>query len=124
MTEAAFQSLLLATLGPRPDLTLWRQMVGTAYVPRGPRGREVLAAAARAGHASVIDMGPPTGAADLSGIAHRTGRRIEIEVKGPTTRTTPEQVRWAEFIRSKGGIYVLARSPDLQATLAALEAQL
>lgn len=123
MTESAFQSQLLAALGPRNYLTLWRQMCGTAYVPRGPKGKAALQALVASALASVIDMGPPNGAADLTGITS-TGKRLEIEVKGPDTRITPEQVRWGEFIRSQGGVYVLARSPGLQQAIADVEAQL
>ncbi len=124
MTEAAFQSMLLAAIGSRLDLTIWRQMVGTAHTACSETGKLALRDLVSRGHCRVIDMGPPKGAADLTGIAHRTGRRIEIEVKGPSTRVEPEQHQWAEFVRSKGGIYVLARAPDITASIAALEAQL
>ena len=54
--------------------------------------------------------GAPAGAADLTGI--HGGKRVEIEVKTEIGRPSAEQKLWAEMIRSKGGIYILARSAD------------
>ena len=52
--------------------------------------------------------GPPEGAADLSGIDARNGRRVELEVKidAPYTKT---QKRWAADIQIWNGAHALLR---------------
>lgn len=49
--------------------------------------------------------GPPPGCADISGIWH-DGRRVEIELKKETGRSTAQE-NWARMIVSHGGIYLL-----------------
>ncbi len=97
---------LLVALGSRPDVRLWRQNVGRIPL------RDAAGNITRVFHA-----GPPRGAADLSGIIRPEGWRLEIEVKAAGGKRTPEQLRWAEFIGSSGGIYLLAAfDPDLAMT--------
>jgi hypothetical protein len=70
------------------------------------------------------------GQADLSGIAHVrysglkkiAGVRVEIEVKGPRDRQSPQQRNFQQMIESHGGIYLLAR--DAESALAELETRL
>lgn len=99
MTESDIQREILNALG-RGRLRLWRQQAGKVFVvPYRPGLR---------GH--WMDLAP-AGAADLTGI-YDDGRRIEIEVKSATGRQTPDQVAWANMIRTRGGVYALARSVD------------
>ncbi len=96
------RSLLLA-LGSRSDVRLWRQNVGR--IPLRNESGDM---------ARVFHAGPPRGAADLSGIIRPEGWRLEVEVKAAGGTRTHEQVRWAEFIRSSGGVYLLAQlDPEL-----------
>ena len=99
--ESDFQRALLLALSARPDVRLWRQNVGTLPV-RDSRGRVVR----------VFRAGPPKGASDLSGIVRPEGWRIEIEVKGPSGRVTPDQVRWGVFVRGAGGVHLVATYDD------------
>jgi hypothetical protein len=55
--------------------------------------------------------GPPTGAADISGIT-RLGIRLELELKTRHGRRTPEQKNWVAFIERFGGVYVLVTYDD------------
>jgi hypothetical protein len=48
------------------------------------------------------------GGADLIGIRRCDGRFIACEVKGPSGKPTPEQLRFLERVRFSGGIGVLA----------------
>lgn len=103
--EATFQDALLQALNaPGRATRVWRQNVGTV-VRRDDRGRKQ----------GVFHAGPPKGAADLSGIAH--GLRLEIECKSARAGWTVEQQRWGDFIRNRGGVYVLVRF-DEQLTMA------
>lgn len=51
------------------------------------------------------------GSSDIIGLL-RGGRFLGIEVKTPTGRQSPEQVKFENMIRRMGGLYVLARSVD------------
>jgi hypothetical protein len=94
--ELAFQAAFVLAIGAHPSLRIWRQNTGSVPV-RNQRG--VLL---RYFHA-----GPPVGAADLSGIAVASGRRVEIELKSANGTRSPEQIRWADFITASRGVYVL-----------------
>jgi hypothetical protein len=96
--EQTFLRRVLLALSQRPDLRVWRQNVGTLPV-RDAQGHVER----------VFRAGPPKGAADLSGIIRPEGWRLEIELKAAHGRLSPEQERWARFIRASGGVYVLAK---------------
>lgn len=64
--------------------------------------------AARTGD-RLIRFGIP-GQADITGSVR--GRRIDIEVKTPEGRQTPEQRIYEQRIAAAGAVYVLARSLD------------
>lgn len=107
-------------------LSFWRQMVGLAYGPASDPGRKLLqalvrrdyhvalallrqAAASNTPLVQYVDHGPPKGAADLSGIAIPSGRRIEIEVKGTTTPIASHQVDWGRWVTASGGVHAFAK---------------
>ena len=57
-----------------------------------------------------IRFGLVVGSSDLIGIA--PGRRfLAVEIKTPTGKATPEQLRFIEAVRFRGGIAGIARSP-------------
>ena len=63
-------------------------------------------------------VGSP-GGSDLIGMFR--GRSVFAEVKTPTGRLSPDQVRFQNLVTSKGGLYVVLRSvEDAQALLARL----
>lgn len=100
MSEQDFKSLLKVELCKIPDVTVWTQNCGV-IVMKDRYGRR------RAFHA-----GPPAGAADISGIDHQEGRRIEIETKAPKEERSAEQIQWAKFIQASNGLYLLATQHD------------
>jgi hypothetical protein len=57
----------------------------------------------------MVTFGVP-GQADISGLLHGSGRRLEIEVKTATGRLRPSQETFRRVIEMAGGIYILARS--------------
>src|SRR4051794_33690092 len=91
--EKTLQLEILRQFATRPELRLWRANTGVAV----PLGTD-----------HVVRFGV-RGQADLSGIV-RGGRRLEIEVKSPRGRRSPQQVKWGEMIARFGGIYIVARS--------------
>lgn len=95
MSERALQSAILLAFGSRPGLRIWRQNAGLLW---GPNNRRIRATV--------------TGAADISGILRRDGRRLEIEVKSPTGCQSPEQKAFQHMIEMFGGKYILARSVE------------
>lgn len=94
--EIEFMQQLMLAIGRSNDLRIWRQNTGSVPV-RNPAGRVL-----RYFHA-----GPPTGAADVSGIVRPEGWRLEIELKSATGTRSLEQIRWGDFIVAAGGVYVL-----------------
>jgi len=91
--EKQIQNDILRAFGTLPQLRIWRANVGVARI--GDR---------------IVRFGVP-GQADLTGIL-RDGRRLEIEVKSPTGRQTPDQQAFGRMIERFNGIYILARCPD------------
>lgn len=57
-----------------------------------------------------IKFGLCVGSSDLIGIAP-CGRFLAVEIKTPTGKATPEQLRFIEAVRARGGIAGIARSP-------------
>lgn len=57
-----------------------------------------------------IKFGLCVGSSDLIGIAPG-GRFLAVEIKTPTGKPTPEQTRFIEAVRARGGIAGIARSP-------------
>jgi hypothetical protein len=94
--ETAFMRRLLLALGRRADMRIWRQNVGTVPV-RDRTGRTQR----------VFSSGVPKGAADLSGYVRPEGWRLEIEVKGPGGRRSPEQETFARLVTAGGCVYAL-----------------
>lgn len=95
--EGFFQAHVLASLGGREDIRLWRQLNGQ-YFARDSKGGF-----------RPVRVGPPPGAADLSGIVLATGQRIEIEIKASDGRVREEQKTWAENMRRWHAVYLLLR---------------
>lgn len=106
-TEKQTQHAILAAIGSRPDVRLWRANCGVAV----PASSAVLAALDRQRvRYSVVRFGL-TGQADLTGI-REGGQRVEIEVKAPKGRSSEEQNRYGEMIRRHGGVYIVAKSVE------------
>lgn len=95
--ELEFMDRLKLRLGAHPSLRWWRQNVGSVPV-RNERGKVMR----------VFHAGPPNGASDLSGIVRPEGWRLEVELKSATGSRSPEQIRWADFITTSGGVYTCA----------------
>lgn len=93
MREQEFQQQLrIAITAAKLPVRLWRQPAGRMELARG----------------GYVDAAP-VGAADLTGVVLGTGARIEIEVKGPRTPVTTEQVHWREVMRAAGVPALLVR---------------
>lgn len=96
--EREIQAAVRLALGSDPGLVLFRNSVGFAADTNQRFGLAV-------------------GSADLIGVCD--GRFIALEIKSATGRLSPEQKRWAELVRSKGGFVAVVRSVD--EALAAVE---
>lgn len=94
MLERQIQRDIQLRFGALPWLRLWRVNVGIGKTPGG----------------QMIRFGIP-GMADLTGIV-ACGRRLEVEVKGPDGRLTPEQRAWERCISAMGGLHTVTRSVD------------
>jgi hypothetical protein len=93
MREQDFQQQLrIALTAARLPVRLWRQPAGRLELARG----------------GFVDAAP-VGAADLTGFVTGTGVRFEVEVKGPRTPVTTEQVHWREVMRAAGVPALLVR---------------
>lgn len=95
MTESQLQDAIRLELGRDPDLVLWRNNVGMAWMRNGSPVR--------------FGVGGP-GASDLVGVYR--GRAVFVEIKTPIGRQTPEQKMFQQLVERKSGIYVVLRSVD------------
>jgi hypothetical protein len=109
MTERDLQRALPPAIFRLTGCSVWRQQGGKLWQPLTDRGRATLSALVRSGDVHVYETGSPAGVADLTGMVPDLGLRVEVEVKSEGGRLRPDQVRWAEFVQSNGGIYVLAK---------------
>jgi hypothetical protein len=109
VTEQQIQQAILLELGSRADVRVWRQNSGMAVPLSDKSGRPVRYGV--------------NGCADISGMVtiDGLGVRLEVEVKSATGRQSPDQKRFEAMIRSRGGVYILARSVD--EAVAMLEAE-
>ena len=96
VTEKEIQGDILSEFGGKPYVRLWRSNCGVGVTPDGER---------------VVSFGLP-GQADLSGILHPDGRRLEIEVKSEHGTQSKRQQAFQRMIDRFGGVYILARSVD------------
>lgn len=94
MAERDILRAIQLLYGGLPWLRLWRMSVGMGKTLGG----------------QMMRFGVP-GMADLTGLV-ACGRRLEVEVKAPQGRQSPEQRTWQQVITSLGGLYCLARSTD------------
>lgn len=119
--EDVVQSRTMIRFGADPDLRLWRQNTGKAWLPMTSEGRAALGnlVALMSGHFRPVQFGTP-GQADVGGILTigngRTyqpiGRAVGIEFKSDTGKLRPEQGAWRDMFVSRGGLYVLAREEE------------
>jgi len=93
--EAVLQNQIRLALGREPDLALWRNETGVA-VHNGRRVRYGLC----------------VGSADLIGILAPAGRFFALEIKTATGRVSPDQVRFLNLVRNRGGFAAVVRSVD------------
>jgi hypothetical protein len=93
--EIDFTHMVLLRIGADPHFRVWRQNAGK--IPVRDRAGKVV----RVFHAA------PTGAADISGVVMRSGRRLEIELKMPKKKRSKEQIAWAELMLAAGALYQL-----------------
>ncbi len=59
-----------------------------------------------------FDTGLPRGFSDLFGFRKSDGRAVFIEVKSPTGRTRPEQLKFIQIMQSYGALAGIARSVE------------
>jgi hypothetical protein len=90
-SERSIQNAILRAYATRADMRIWRQNTGAATFG-----------------GQTVRFGIP-GQADLTGLLS-DGRRLEIEVKSPIGRQSPEQQQYQRIIERFGGVYILARS--------------
>lgn len=101
-TETDIMIEVLKALYDLPGVWVYRNNCGVAKPP---------------GAARSIRFGLP-GQGDLSGIVQVStsrgflGVRLEVEVKTPTGKVSPEQVAFGARITEMGGCYILARSAE------------
>lgn len=99
MTEAELQRAIRAALGCEPDLDLYRNTTGQTEEWNPTTGR-----------ARTIRYGIAVGSSDLIGCLAPLGRWFALEIKTATGRVSPEQTKFLERIRSRGGFGAVVRS--------------
>lgn len=118
MTETRLQSEILRALGSHPDVRMFRNTVGQAWMGRATySGSRVTIEFPKR-----VTFGLCPGSGDLIGFRsyevrpEDVGRRLavftSVEVKTPRGATQDNQITWRDVLRERGGIAIIARSPD------------
>jgi len=104
MSETNIQNQILAAIGSRADCRLFRNHVGRV----------------QDAHGRWHTFGLCPGSADLIGwravtitpehVGQTLAVFLSIEVKTPTGKARPEQLRWLKAVQAHGGIGMVARS--------------
>ena len=94
--EGNLQRAILEHFKNDPRVFLWRQSAGVMRTPDGQRTYSVGL----------------SGAADITGWIKGSGRRIEIEVKGPGGTLRKSQEHFKSLCEKGGVLYIEARSID------------
>lgn len=94
MTETDIQNQIRVALSPY--CIVFRMNVGLCYTKDG----------------RPIRTGVPTGFSDLFGHRKSDGRAFYIEVKTPTGKASPAQLRFLEQMAVNGAITGICRSPE------------
>jgi len=95
VTEAEYQEALRRRLGSCLEVRLWRQLVGNFWTKYGDSDFRPIKA------------GPPKGAADLSGLVLSSGKRLEIEIKGPDGRLSKEQEQFRKNMLDWNAVHMV-----------------
>ena len=127
MTEATIQAAIRLALGRRPNVRLWRNNRGKAWLGPAARlaaGQLVLAETGDVlvKRAQLVDFGLIDGASDLIGLTQvvvtpaMIGQRLAVftalEVKDYRGRASEAQTNFVRFVREFGGRAGIARSPE------------
>ena len=118
MSETRIQSEILRALGSHPDIRAFRNTVGEGWVGRSTHnGSRVTIDFPKR-----VTFGLCPGSGDLIGFRsyeirpEDVGKRIavftSVEVKTPRGTTQDNQITWRDVLRERGGIAIIARSPD------------
>ena len=119
MSETRIQSEILRALGSHPDIRAFRNTVGQGWVGKVARHAEGFVTLA---FPKRVTFGLMPGSGDLIGFRSYhvqpddVGRRIavftSVEVKTPRGSTQDNQITWRDILRERGGIAIIARSPE------------
>jgi hypothetical protein len=105
MREAHVVNEVLLAVGGDPRYRVHRQNAGKVFAIDPDQANEARAA----GFTVRAIQLAPAGSADIVGIAPG-GRYLEIECKMPGEKPRPNQMARCEVVRTRGGIYIVARS--------------
>jgi hypothetical protein len=97
MTETEFRAHLVPRLGQSRSYKIWPQNCGKIIIPQ------------KDGSKRAFNAGPPDGASDISGIVCPEGWRIELEIKGPLTVVSDDQLNWEQRMLDAGAVYARYR---------------
>lgn len=125
MSEAETLKKVMLKLGAKNWLKIWRNNTGQAWqgkrfgLKRGTRvvdemGRSIVV---EPGDIMIKGAHPVNfglaGSGDIAGIIAPAGIMIYIETKYGRYKQTEQQKRFAKMIQDMGGIYIVARDPEM-----------
>lgn len=129
MTESDIQQSIRLALGRDRDVVLWRNSVGATTIDEalvekfidacpvfGYARAAILRFVAWINGTRIRRFGLCPGSSDLIGIGPG-GRFLAIEVKTPRGRVAPDQARFIDLVRARGGIAGICRSVEDARTL-------
>lgn len=118
-TESKIKADIFKKLGGRPDVRLFRNNVGMAYM--GTVSKKSVDCVTIKNY-RVVKFGLFKGSGDLIGwktttitqdmVGKKIAQFLSVEVKRPHGRRRPDQALWAYIVGDMGGIAIFAESVD------------
>lgn len=96
--ETHWQKKVIEYVGSMPRYRLWRQLNGNLYWKNEETGEFFP-----------VSLGPPKGAADLTGYVLGSGRRLEIEMKSQSGTMKPAQENWRVQMMRANVVHLVAK---------------
>lgn len=97
MNEATIERAILAALGARADVRIFKNEVGRAIDPKT---------------GAHLAFGLCVGSSDLIGLVRPHGRLLALEVKSATGQPTPQQLNFLAMVNDMGGVGRIVRTVE------------
>lgn len=105
--ETNIQNAIIIKIGERADTMVWRNHTGAFRAMDNPQR---IVQVGLVGSPDILSVVAVTITPEMVG--KTVGVAVGIEVKTATGRQSEQQKKWQKAFEKKGGVYLLARSPE------------